>query len=540
MHELELQVRRARRRLTVERFLRAAVWCLTVGLSLALGLVLLDKFRPLGLDPRIWPVAGAGMGCLVALVWALARRATAVDAACEIDRRFGLRERVSSVLLLSEADRQSPAGQALAADAAQRVARVEVPEMFRVSVPRWSWLPLVPAAGVLIVATMLQPSQPARASVQLRPAGEQVKKSTDKLREKLAERRKQLDRAGLKDAEELVTKLEQGTAELSKQNELDRKQTLVKLNNLAQDLARRREQLGGAERLRQQLNQMRGFERGPADRLSQAMRQGDYRQALRELDKLKEQLEKGQLDEASKSQLAKQVEQLAEKLNQLAEAEKKQRQELEQAIAQKRSEGKNDEADDLQKQLERLSERQRQAGQFEKMASQLSEMKKSLEQGKTAEATAQLDAMRTEMANLAQQLEELEMLEGALDELAEAKESMACSECEGEGCAACRGRAHRMGQGRGTGEGRGEGDRPEERTDTGQYDTRVRQKLGRGASVVTGLVEGPNVKGQVQAEIAAEFEAAQASPTDPLTDQPLPADVREHARSYFESLRRGE
>lgn len=539
MSPLLQQVSRARRRMALSRLLSFLVLGWTVGLTLALGAVALDKWLPLGQPLWVWPAGGLALGLAFALAATWWTRATSLEAAWEIDRRFELRERVSSSLLLGETDRQTPAGAALVADAGARVERLHLPERFAVRPSRWSWLPLVPAIGLFLVATFVHPVDRQAATAQAATEGAQVKKSTAKLAQKLEERRRQLEKAGLKDAEHLFEKLEKGTSELSRGEELDRKQTLVKLNSLSQDLAKRREQLGGADQLRQQLNQMRGFERGPADRLAQALRQGDFRQAAEELKKLQDGLKQGQLDDQAREQLTKQVEQLAKKLGDMARAERAEREALEKQLAQKRAEGREAEAEELSKKLDELNRREAQTSQLEKLASKLGECRQSLEKGDSAQAAAQLDAMQAELDSLAQQMDELEALEGALGELAEAKESMGCAECEGDGCAACQGRARGQFPGRGLGEGQGEGDRPEERTETGNYDTQVRQKVGRGPAVVTDWVEGPNVKGDVAAEIAAQFEAARTEATDPLTEQQLPADVRDHARDYFESLREG-
>jgi hypothetical protein len=94
--------------------------------------------------------------------------------------------------------------------------------------------------------------------------------------------------------------------------------------------------------------------------------------------------------------------------------------------------------------------------------------------------------------------------------------------------------------GDGLGRGRGYGDRPEERTDAKFHDSLVKQKTGKGAAVVVGFADGPNAKGQVTQEISAQLEAARSESADPLTDQRLPRDYRDHARGYFDAFREGK
>jgi hypothetical protein len=138
---------------------------------------------------------------------------------------------------------------------------------------------------------------------------------------------------------------------------------------------------------------------------------------------------------------------------------------------------------------------------------------------------------------LGDKLAEGEMLDQAVHEIADAKDGMACKNCGGEGCHACQGQEHRNGPGWGRGQGRGVP--PDKEIDTSAYDTRVRQKVGRGAAVVTDLVAGPNARGRVQQQIREQWSGVAGEESDPLTDQPLPAEYREHAKKYFDTLREG-
>jgi hypothetical protein len=124
-----------------------------------------------------------------------------------------------------------------------------------------------------------------------------------------------------------------------------------------------------------------------------------------------------------------------------------------------------------------------------------------------------------------------------------AKDMMACGDCQGEGCQNCMGGMGQFAEnkipGMGMGAGRGIGPRPDEKNPTNTRDTRVRQKPGRGAAVFGGMVEGPNVKGEVAEAIKEEMASLSAEPADPLTSERLPSSRREHAEEYFQILRDG-
>ncbi len=144
-----------------------------------------------------------------------------------------------------------------------------------------------------------------------------------------------------------------------------------------------------------------------------------------------------------------------------------------------------------------------------------------------------------------QSSEEMAMLDQVLDEMAEAKSSMDCKNCKGQGCAQCQGQgqgqAKKQGQpGNGLGRGRGQGDRPEHENQTSFYDSNVRQNVGKGGAVVTDKVDGPNRKGEVREEIKTSFESSKHEAADPLTGQRLPREYREHAKTYFDAIREGQ
>jgi hypothetical protein len=156
--------------------------------------------------------------------------------------------------------------------------------------------------------------------------------------------------------------------------------------------------------------------------------------------------------------------------------------------------------------------------------------------------------MAQQLAQMQQQMDEMEMLDAALDQLEMAKDAMACEFCDGEGCAQCQANFANMGNmrenfeegGMGMGAGRGIGPRPDERNNTNVRDTQVKQKQRQGAATFGGMVTGPNLKGEVSQSIKEEMATLSAEPADPLTSDRLPQSRRQHAEQYFEMLREGK
>ena len=57
---------------------------------------------------------------------------------------------------------------------------------------------------------------------------------------------------------------------------------------------------------------------------------------------------------------------------------------------------------------------------------------------------------------------------------------------------------------------------------------------------MTDLVNGPNIKGKVEAEVQQQFDTARRGSTDPLSGRHLPRKHGEQAREYFDRLREGK
>ncbi|HVU87710.1 MAG TPA: hypothetical protein VHD36_10345 [Pirellulales bacterium] len=540
MEKLRRQVRIARRRLALQRLLRVLPWCLFATLVVAALLVAIDKYYPLGLVPWAWPALAVAAGVAGAALLTWLHGQSELDAAIEIDRRFGLAERVSSAYALREADRDTAMGEALVADALRAIARVDVAPAFRLSLSRAALLPLLPAAAVFLLSVFLNPTgETATATTTLSEQKLEVKKAAEVAHKKIAERLKEAREQDLKEVEAL-TKLEAGLKELAKGDE-DRRQAMVKLNDLNKELAERREQLRGNERLQEQMQQLKNLAKGPADRLAEALKEGDLQEAARELAALQEKLKAGELDEQNLADLAQQLAAMEQKLKSAAEKQGEMAKELKRQIAEKRAAGQSQEAEQLEKKLARLEQRAPQMEKLSQLATKMGQCASCMKQGDKESAAAALAEMQAELSELAKGEAEGALLDDALDELADAKAGLSDAEAENEGNPfGGGGRQRRERRGLEPGRGHLDADGPEGEIEGGLYDTKVRQKVGRGSVNVTGQLGGPNAKGRVEQEIQAQFQAARSSGADPLADTHMPRGYREHARTYFDVLREGD
>lgn len=542
MDQLRKQVRRVQRLLFWQQVGRNLPWCWFFALLAAAAVLAVDKYRPLGVSLAGALGAALTVGALAALGWAYWRRQGAVDAAIEIDRRFGLKERVSSTLALAPADLETEAGEALARDAVRRVSQIDVGERFKFQISRWSWLPLVSAGAVFAVAMLVSPRNSGQASAKPQPVDvkQQVQNSTNELKKKLVESRQEAKREGLAEAENLLAKLEQATDRELTKNDVDRKEALVRLNDLAKEVQERREQLAQSQKLQQQLSQLKDMPRGPADKFAQALKDGDFKQALKELDSLQKKLEQGDLSDADREKLAQQLDQMREKLENMSQAQQEMKQKLEQQLAEKQRAGQKQEAEAVQKQLDALNQQIAQQQRLDELAQKMGECSQCMKQGQTSDAMSKLQDIQSDLEGMQSELAESELLDQTMDEIAAAKDAMNCKQCDGEGCAACQGMNQLDARGGlRPGRGRGANQRPEDGP-TQTYDSAVKQKIQRGAATIVDMVDGPAGKGGVQQEIQAAVEGARAEAADPLTGQRLPRAYEQHAREYFNGLREGK
>jgi phage shock protein A len=554
MDQLHEQVARAWRRLVFEQFLARLVWCVFAALASAAIAVALPRLVAIHSLPdhwdAIWLIAASVIGLGVAAIWTYFARRTDLEAAIEVDRRFDLRERVASSLSLSADDQATDAGQALVNDAIRAVSRLDIASKFRLQLSRRAWLPLVPAAIAFALVIFVDPRE-AASNLDPNSAANtqaQIKNATESARKKLEEQHKLADKQGLKEAGDLFKQIEQGTKELTEKKDIDRTKAAVKLNDLAKQLEERREQLGGKEAIQKQLQSMKSMGAGAGEKVAQAIKDGDWKKATEEIGKLTKQLQEGKLDDKAKEELAKQLGEMKDKLEAAAEAHQQAADDLKKQIEQQKRDGNLTKAGELQQKLDDMQKQQPQMDRLRQMARHLGQVQQGLQNGNSGQAASALSQMAQQMNEMEKEANsEAPILDAAMNQLELAKDAMVCPNCQGKGCEFCQGGGKPIdGQnpngrpGQGLGQGKGTGPRPEERNNTNLRDTQVHQNPGRGSAVFGGLVEGPNIKGQVEQSIKEEMASQAAEPADPLTIERLPRNQRDQAEQYFDALREGK
>src|SRR6185436_5236944 len=154
------------------------------------------------------------------------------------------------------------------------------------------------------------------------------------------------------------------------------------INDLAKEIEKRKQDLGGAEKMRKELDKLKDIAKGPADKMTDALKDGDFGKAQEEMKKLNEELKTGKLSKEDQEKLAKQLEEMKEKLQQAMQDQKEARERLQQQIEQKLAEGNVGEAAKLQQQLDQMNQSaQQQQQMMQQLADKLGQAAQAMKEG---------------------------------------------------------------------------------------------------------------------------------------------------------------
>lgn len=524
--EIQSKLRQAQRRLSGNRFLVSALWALTAFLTVAAGLLVVDKLTPLPVDWQTVGGAAFASALFVAFLWTYWTRPTPLDAALELDRRFELQERVSTLISLHE---DSPAAAALRADVERRTKEIDVAARMKLEVPRYSWMPIVPLGAFLTLALLVGPfdwSRQADAKETPPEEREKIVEQAKVLEKKVEEKQKLAAEAGLgEEIKELAEQIDKATKDLANNQEVDAKEAVLKLSDLAKKLEERQKELDAVDNMKRSLSKLAETPAGPAAEMAKAMKQGDLETAAKELNKLKEQMEKGALNESERQQLAKQLDQLKEQMGNMANLNERAEQ-LKKSLPPEL----------LQKELAKLAQDAQQLEQLKELAEKLGECSECLSKGDLSqEAIDSMVAASKELQQMIRDAKERQMLEEMLNDMAECRGGM----CEGkEGGLKNQIGAKASSQGKGIGQSGGPSEQQQARDDeeTRQRKLRVQGKPRQGPVSVVGTAPGGSFRGESKLEIADAVRSASSAAEEAITRQKVPRDYQQHTRDYFERL----
>jgi len=550
---LEARVRQARLRLFTQSLLNrlGLAW----GCTLAVGLLwfLIEPLLRLGLpDWTKWAVlsGAAALGTIIAC-WTTFRRApTPLTAALAIDQRFDLKERVTTAMSLSADQQTSQAGQALIADANNKLERVTVKGQFPV---RIGWRALfLPAQAIAIALLALYPP-PILTTI----AGGGSKNDDDqaKVENKDGLTKPAVPRTFIKPPMERPTKseeLRQLEAELEKLYAEHNKQDGIEKEKPEQ-VRDRQERVASAEerlkkreremtekfqRLQEQMEKLTELDQGearpdgPAKEFAEALAKGDLKKAQEEADRLQKKAKDKKLDGKDQEQIKKQLEAMEKKVEQLNRDQQEKKQKLKDLIEKAKRE--NRDADSLERELKNLENDQQLTKEMQELAKAIKGCKQCAERGDFDGLADQLGQVSKQLGEIDDELKDLEDIEEHLQNLKQMKK---------EGCEKCQGNGNgKEGGDKDDATGRAEGAtgrRPENKdavTKAGE-EKRVRGFFDpKGRKSYGGATNGPVFKKASSVEMAGDIRQAVQEAPEAIEVQRLPKAAKEMVKEYFEKL----
>jgi uncharacterized coiled-coil DUF342 family protein len=551
---IERSVRKARRRLFLQLLVNRLAVCWSVALALGLAWVvaqpILVESPP---DWLWWAVVGGlvGVGTVLAVVWAAMATPSARTAALEVDTRFGLRERVTTALGLTPQEQCTPAGQAVLADAAAKVAPIAVGEKFPVR-PRWHSAFVPALAGCIALAVMF----PNTIANQLRAEGEGKPdaKKADALAEAKAQpknptpytqRNKPPELAARRDKSKELKDLEDQLNQMMQKFDTDpNRETPEKLKEKVAELTSMEEKVKKFNeekferlaRMEQQLRQLdrlnkdEDFQKGPAKDLNDALSKGDLKKAQDELDELKKKVKDKKLSPEEQEQLARQLDKMKDQMKQLAR-NKEREQQLQEMINKAKQEGKDAEA--LERELEKVKQDSKQCAECaQQLADKFQKAQEALKKGDFEEAARELEKAGQSLQDIEGELKDLEDAEQYLQRLKGEREG-ACKACQGE-----KPEGDPQRKDYADGQGVASGLRPENKdAKTASEDQRVRGLFDpKGKKTYGGGTKGPAFKKATTAELGPAIQTAAQEAPKAVDSGRYSRDAKDSVKEYFQNL----
>ncbi|MFG0274443.1 MAG: hypothetical protein ACF8QF_05250 [Phycisphaerales bacterium] len=567
MHEVKRLLRRAAWRVGVGRFVGFLALTLTIAIA-CLGVALgLERLFGVGVvwSIALWSALAGALALGVALtIWKWPRED---EVARLVDERAALRESLSTAVCV--ADRADAWSRAAVEHAARMARGVALGRALPATAPRlwpapltaaaivgalWLTLPQADLLGLLSKAEAEERREEERADAvaQVRTAQDEVRKALEQVGEA-----------------DLFEDLQTPETEEADPEQI-RRMALRELTSLNERLEQRRagSEAMKMEELRDRLSRLEEPGEGPLDDVAEALAQGEFAKAGEALRQMMEQLQAGEMSDAQREALAKQLENLAEQIEQLAQDRKALEQKLaEQGIDPSLLDNPMGLREAIQN-AEGLSEQQKQQLQqtaqgqegaqdlMQQMAKSMQqaagECKNPGQQGQQGQQSQQQGGSPGEqgqqaspgMGQLSDQLSQMEMLQQEMQGLQAAQQQVwgqmsDLSSALGEDPGAGQGEPNMLelwDRRSGGNRGAGGGLLSQEQADfTLRQEKAVGQDHG-GAPIATRMVEGAQVRGESVQAFGEAVSSGSQSAADAIESQRIPREYHDAVKHYFGRL----
>lgn len=589
MKSIEKQVRQAMHRLWLNRWLGQWGWCLFAA-ACGWTLVLLTD-RLFGFDfPLRWiAIAGFAASVLGSILWLAITHDRNLAAAVALDQAAGLKERVSTALD-TPADENDPFARAVIADAERSVAGLSagklIPVRWSGSLSYGSMMLLIGALLLLLPEFDLLKRKEAQAGMDSQAA--MAARVRDVVAQPISAISQLAEKQQDAEIEKHIKALEESLKpDASKDPSVLRREAVKQLDKLQDTMKNKanEDRFKALDETKKRLKQAaeQSDPKGELGKLIDSLSAGDFQQAQQEIKQLQEKLAKrardGKVDPQQAEQLRKQLNDLAQKMQQsaqdqqseremqnmgmtkqdmqrvldtLSKKDPKQMEKLAKELAERMKE-QGVTQEQIKQMMEKIAQRQKACNACKKMGEKMGQASKKMQEGDSESASKELGEAGEQLSEMEQLEQQLNELEGQMAQLDDARNDLnedekddhgdhdgQCKGCKGTGfrkdgspCPQCNGTGNGMGSA-----GRGSGKR--DRAEGGEFgfkNTKAKVKTTKGGKVVSQqFVKGQHLKGKSEVEFYDAASAAEIDATDALNRDRIPRAYRKGVRNYFDRL----
>lgn len=552
-------VHRVVRKASLRLFLRLFVQRLAVTSFVAILGVLATKIglwlAGISLDVVATVAIAAGAAVASAALWALITRPRGVAVARAVDEAAGLRESLSTAWLHEQAT--DPWSAAVRTDADRRASAVDVRAALPLAIGKLWRVPPIAAAAVALIWVVLPATSPDIFGWLER---EQQQAQAEQEMEDAQVAIKVAEEIAQKVAEKTGQPLDQFNPDQNPEMQTPQALRMAALDKLTQAEQALREEVENGDRakqleaMRRELSRMKQPGPGPASELARELARGDFAAAKQQLEALAQQIDSGELDEATRQQLAEQLKNMQDQLEQIAQD----RSSLEQALQQAGMD--QQQAQQLAQQLAQNANNPQQMQQMMQQAMQQMQnltpaqkqqlMQQAQQMAQACQACQGMGEKMGQMAAACQNpgqggagqassgmLSQMEMMQ--MEQMAaQAMLNQTQQQMQKMG-----GMKSFMSGGSGSGPMAGVGSNHATGDETAPVEIerqaqRTPTQLGEGPIVAERLVYGELVRGESVAQFSSAVQAASTGVAEAIEDNVVPIEWQESLQSYFGRLQK--
>ncbi|MBO6512613.1 MAG: hypothetical protein JJ974_01440 [Phycisphaerales bacterium] len=569
MNTIHATISRATRRLVLIDSIRTITICLAAVFALMVFARLVQKVAPVFEVPwGIVFIAGPASAIIVGLLWSLIRKPSAHKAAMILDERSGLRETISTALLVeSQTDGWS---KAVVTDASDKARSVNINTALPLQAPKFWFTPIV--AGIALLAVWWLPvmdltglyekqEQQRQEQLQVQQVEATVQESQQALKEIIEQTKLEFD----EDDNIFEDLLTPESAEFITPEESLRS-AIKNLTSVTDKLEEKRNNEEGAtfDAIRDAMKSLNSTEESPASEMTRAMARGDFKEAKEKLQELAEQMQGGDMSESEKKALGKQLENLQKQMEQMAQNSEQLQEQLKAAgLSEQQAKQLATDPNALKKALEEAGLTPEQAESLAKaaqaqqrasdaasaMSQSMGQMAQGMQSGDQQQAAAGSEAMNAQLSDLENMQQEAQSLESAMNQAQQQLDQLSqCSNPGGDSGGGsqsdwpstgqyAQGETSQQGMGSG-GPGQGLGSSPEEQGAdfTINKEHASVRTTSEGPVIASTMVNGSQIIGESTAVFSDAVASATTQASEAIETKRIPREYESAVQSYFGRL----